>query len=98
MRHLMPSVPLCETRYGPVGNVIGMLLRPGSRPARAFAAQAQVRAGVRLAVDVGSVRIGVARRDPAGVLASPLTVVKRGRGDLDTLAELTTQAEAIEVV
>lgn len=53
---------------------------------------------MRLAVDVGSVRIGVARCDPAGVLASPLTVVKRGRGDLDTLAELTTQAEAIEVV
>jgi putative Holliday junction resolvase len=75
-----------------------MLLRPGSRPARAFAAQAQVRGGVRLAVDVGSVRIGVARCDAAGVLASPLTVVKRGRGDLDTLAELTTRAEAIEVV
>jgi putative Holliday junction resolvase len=53
---------------------------------------------VRLAVDVGSVRIGVARCDPGGFLASPLTVVKRGRGDLDTLAELIATEEAIEVV
>jgi putative Holliday junction resolvase len=33
---------------------------------------------VRLAVDVGSVRIGVARSDPGGVLASPLTVLPSG--------------------
>jgi putative holliday junction resolvase len=53
---------------------------------------------VRLAVDVGSVRIGVARCDAGGFLASPLTVVKRGRGDLAVLAELTVAEEAIEVV
>jgi putative Holliday junction resolvase len=53
---------------------------------------------VRLGVDVGSVRIGVARCDPGGVLASPLTVVKRGRGDLDALAELAAEAEPVEVV
>ncbi len=53
---------------------------------------------MRLAVDVGSVRIGVARCDAGGLLASPLTVVKRGRGDLDALAELTEEATAIEVV
>jgi putative Holliday junction resolvase len=57
-----------------------------------------LRTGVRLAVDVGSVRIGVARCDAGGLLASPLTVVKRGRGDLDALAELTEEATAIEVV
>src|SRR5450756_2772305 len=45
-----------------------------------------VRSGVRLAVDPGTVRIGVARSDPAGVLATPLTVVRRGKGDLDALA------------
>jgi putative Holliday junction resolvase len=49
-------------------------------------------------VDVGSVRIGVARCDAGGFLASPLTVVKRGRGDLAVLAELTVAEEAIEVV
>ena len=57
-----------------------------------------MRTGVRLAVDVGSVRIGVARSDPSGLLASPLTVVRRGRGDLDALARLTAEAEAVEVV
>jgi putative holliday junction resolvase len=53
---------------------------------------------VRLAVDVGSVRIGVARCDAGGLLASPLTVVRRGKGDLDALAKLTEEASAIEVV
>jgi putative Holliday junction resolvase len=57
-----------------------------------------VRAGVRLAIDVGSVRIGVARSDPGGILASPLTVVRSGPGDLDKLADLAAGAEAIEVI
>jgi putative Holliday junction resolvase len=57
-----------------------------------------VRKGVRLAVDVGSARIGVARCDPGGLLASPLTTVTRGRGDLARLAELAEASEAIEVV
>ncbi|HZR47931.1 MAG TPA: Holliday junction resolvase RuvX [Streptosporangiaceae bacterium] len=57
-----------------------------------------MRMGVRLAVDVGSVRIGVARCDPGGLLATPLTVVRRGKGDLARLAELTTQAEPVEVI
>ena len=33
-------------------------------------------------MDVGSVRIGIAKSDPDGVLASPLTTVHRGKGDL----------------
>ena len=53
---------------------------------------------MRLAVDVGSVRIGVARSDPGGVLASPLTVVRSGSGDLDALATLAASADAIEVI
>jgi putative pre-16S rRNA nuclease len=57
-----------------------------------------VRAGVRLAVDVGSARIGVARCDPAGTLASPLTTIRRGRGDLDALAALVAEHDPIEVV
>jgi putative holliday junction resolvase len=57
-----------------------------------------VRTGVRLAVDVGSVRVGVARSDPGGVLASPLTVIRSGRGDLDELATLAASAGAIEVI
>lgn len=57
-----------------------------------------VRHGVRLGVDVGSVRIGVARSDPGGLLASPLDTVRRGPGDLASLSALTAQSEAIEVV
>ena len=59
---------------------------------------APVREGVRLAVDVGSVRIGIARSDPGGILASPLTVVRSGPGELDELAALAVGAEAIEVI
>jgi putative pre-16S rRNA nuclease len=60
-----------------------------------------VRAGVRLAVDVGSVRVGVARSDPGGILASPLTVLSSGPGhlaELDELAALAASADAIEVI
>jgi putative Holliday junction resolvase len=57
-----------------------------------------VRAGVRLGVDVGSVRIGVARCDPGGLLASPLDTVRRGAGDLTELVRLAAENEVIEVV
>ncbi|TDD71444.1 Holliday junction resolvase RuvX [Actinomadura rubrisoli] len=57
-----------------------------------------MRQGVRLGVDVGSVRVGVARCDPGGILASPLETVKSGRGDVDRLVALVAEHEAIEVV
>lgn len=57
-----------------------------------------VRSGVRLAVDPGSVRIGVARSDPGGVLATPLTVVRQGKRALHTLAELAAAEEAMEIL
>ena len=57
-----------------------------------------MRPGVRLGVDVGSVRIGVARSDPAGVLASPLSTVRRGAGDLAELARITAETQPVEVV
>ena len=53
---------------------------------------------MRLAVDVGSVRVGVARSDPSGLLASPLEVIPHGRGDLDRLAGLVAGHEALEVI
>lgn len=56
-----------------------------------------MRTGIRLAVDVGTVRIGVARSDPHGMLASPLETVARGAGDLDRLRHLVGELEAIEV-
>jgi putative Holliday junction resolvase len=65
--------------------------------------QLPFRQGVRLAVDVGSVRIGVARSDPGGVLAVPLTVLRSGPGALAgqaraELAKLAAAEEAIEVI
>ncbi|MFL6240738.1 MAG: Holliday junction resolvase RuvX [Actinomycetes bacterium] len=60
-----------------------------------------MRPGVRLGIDVGSVRVGVAASDPAGVLATPVETVRRdtrGESDLDRIAGLVAQREAVEVV
>jgi putative holliday junction resolvase len=51
-----------------------------------------------MGVDVGSARIGVASCDPDGILASPLLTVPRGGGDLETLAGIAVQYQAIEVI
>lgn len=59
------------------------------------------RAGVRVAVDVGTVRVGVAASDPSGSLASPVTVLRRDSrsgSDLDALAALIADRDAVEVV
>jgi len=53
---------------------------------------------VRLGVDVGTVRIGVASCDPAGLIATPVATVRRGSGDLAELVRLATEREAVEVV
>lgn len=57
-----------------------------------------MRRGVRLAVDVGSVRIGVARCDSSGLIASPLATVPRGPGDLAAVAEIAATNDAIEII
>ena len=57
-----------------------------------------MRPGVRVGIDIGSVRIGVARSDADGVLASPLRTVRRGSGDVAELARITADSDAIEVV
>jgi putative Holliday junction resolvase len=57
-----------------------------------------LRRGVRLAIDLGSARIGVAHCDGDGRLASPLATVPRGEGDLDGLAGLAAADDVIEVV
>ena len=63
-----------------------------------FLGKGLLRSGIRLAVDVGSVRIGIASSDPAGILATPLTTVRRGKGDLAEIARLCAEREAVEVV
>ena len=57
-----------------------------------------MRPGVRIGIDPGDARIGVARSDPSGFLASPVETVKRGRGDLARIAALTAEEDAVEVV
>ena len=53
---------------------------------------------MRLGVDVGTARIGVARCDFHGMLATPLETVKRGPGDLARIAELAIEYDAVEIV
>ncbi|MBO0843164.1 MAG: Holliday junction resolvase RuvX [Nocardioides sp.] len=50
-----------------------------------------MRVGVRLGIDPGDARIGVARSDPSGFLATPVETVKRGRGDLARLQEIARE-------
>ena len=56
------------------------------------------RRGVRLGVDVGTVRVGVARCDPDGILAVPITTLTRDDAVFGTLAELVAEYDVIEVV
>jgi putative Holliday junction resolvase len=79
-----------------------------SRQADDLASPAWTR-GVRLGVDVGKVRVGVARCDPDGILATPLATVPRDEPppdgdkayisqDIRVIADLVREYEAIEVV
>jgi putative Holliday junction resolvase len=53
---------------------------------------------VRIGVDVGDVRIGVARSDPSGMIATPVETVARGRGDLARLVQITAEEDGTELV
>jgi putative Holliday junction resolvase len=57
-----------------------------------------MRWGVRLGIDPGDARIGVARSDPSGFLASPVETVRRGKGDLARLARLAREDDVVEIV
>ncbi|KRE57798.1 Holliday junction resolvase [Phycicoccus sp. Soil748] len=60
---------------------------------------------MRVGVDVGSVRVGVAASDPSGLLATPVRTVPRdpaeqdsGGADVEEIAAIVAEREAIEVV
>jgi putative Holliday junction resolvase len=57
-----------------------------------------MRFGVRLGIDPGDARIGVARSDPSGMLATPVETVSRGEGDLERIAAILEEEAAVEVV
>jgi len=56
-----------------------------------------MRRGVRLGIDVGTARVGVARCDPSGLLASPVETLAR-ESALRRISDLVNEHEAIEVV
>lgn len=57
-----------------------------------------MRIGVRLGVDPGDARIGVARCDPMGIIATPVETVPRGDGDIARLAQILEEENAVEVI
>jgi len=60
-----------------------------------------MRTGVRLGVDVGSVRVGLAASDPAGVLATPVATLERDLrlgADQGAIAAAVLDRDALEVV
>lgn len=62
--------------------------------------------GVRLGIDVGRARVGVARCDPDGILATPLVTLARdlstqGSGipaDISQIVQIAAELAAVEVV
>lgn len=56
------------------------------------------RRGVRLGIDVGRARIGVARCDPDGMLAVPLETVPRDDAALERISQIAAEYEPLEVL
>ncbi|MFS0852074.1 Holliday junction resolvase RuvX [Microbacterium sp. 179-I 3D4 NHS] len=56
------------------------------------------RRGVRLGIDVGRARIGVARCDPDGMLAVPVETVARSDDSLDRISQLADEFAPLEFV
>jgi putative Holliday junction resolvase len=51
--------------------------------------------GVRIALDIGSVRIGVAKCDAEGLLATPLTTISAGPEAVNQVLDLLMEHQAI---
>jgi putative holliday junction resolvase len=56
------------------------------------------RRGVRIGVDVGRARVGVARCDPDGMLATPVETVPRDERSIARIREIAAEESAIEIV
>ncbi len=50
-----------------------------------------MRRGVRLGIDPGDARIGVARSDPSGFLATPVETIRTGKGDLRRIKQIVAE-------
>ncbi|GAA3624980.1 Holliday junction resolvase RuvX [Microbacterium awajiense] len=56
------------------------------------------RRGTRLGVDVGRARVGVARCDPHGLLATPVETVPRGEASIPRIVAIARELDAFEVL
>ncbi|TQJ32177.1 Holliday junction resolvase RuvX [Microbacterium sp. SLBN-146] len=56
------------------------------------------RRGIRLGIDVGKARIGVARCDPDGLLATPVETVARDEEAIGRIRTLASDLEAFEIL
>ena len=56
------------------------------------------RRGVRLGIDVGKARVGVARCDPDGMLAVPVETVPRDEATVQRIGEIAGEHGAFEVL
>ncbi|MGV8857214.1 Holliday junction resolvase RuvX [Rhodoglobus sp.] len=57
-----------------------------------------MRSGTRIGIDVGKVRVGVARSDPHGMLATPVETVKRAQASITRVLAIAKEYEAVELV
>ncbi|MEN9620249.1 MAG: Holliday junction resolvase RuvX [Actinomycetota bacterium] len=57
-----------------------------------------MRTGVRLGIDVGRARVGVARSDPHGMLATPVETLARREEPVESIRRLVDEYDAIEVI
>lgn len=57
-----------------------------------------MRSGVRVGIDVGKARVGVARSDHHGILATPVETLARKDDIIGSIRRLVDELEAIEVV
>lgn len=60
-----------------------------------------MRRGVRIGIDVGKARVGVARTDPDGLLATPVETLARsadGVADIGAVRDLVVGLDALEVI
>jgi len=59
------------------------------------------RTGVRLGIDVGDARVGVAASDPSGTFANPVQTLARDvreLADIEAIAILTAERDVLEIV
>ncbi|WP_207456740.1 Holliday junction resolvase RuvX [Desertivibrio insolitus] len=57
-----------------------------------------MRSGVRLGVDVGKVRVGLAASDPHGMIATPIATLQRGESPIAAIVREAEERDALEIL